>query len=436
MQISLAPVTEHLGVLGPLDGADARSLSGDEAAEWIRRAARARHALDGVIAALSARVDELSSSDAGRDRYARAKGFPSSQALIERVGDLGRGDANKLVELGRAMVAAEDAPVLVSDVGEPEPALFAYLCGCVASGDLSTEKAAVIRGMLQELTNATVELERSLVDRARRKSLADVKDMCMRELAKLEHDALRAREVRNRERRFVNFKDMGDGMVSMFGLLDNATVAPLRAWLEPEVQRQLNCQRDVEETQQRSVGQVYADALADMARHLSGCQKPADGVKTALVLRADLDDLERGVGLGECDTINGPITVECLRTMAVDVGVLPAVMGGASLPLDLGRMERLFSVPQRVAIGERDGGCVMCPAPLPRCNAHHIEFWDHGGRTDLRNGVMLCVGCHHRVHEYGWRIEVDAQDGVWITPPPSVDPERRRQPGRSARLVP
>ena len=428
-------MTEHVGVLGPLDGADARSLTGDEAAEWIRCAARARHALDGVIAALSARVDELSSLDAGRDRYARAKGFASPQALIERVGDLGRGDAHKLVELGRAMIAAEDAPVLVADAGETEPPLYAYLCGAVSRGELGTEKAAVIRGLLEELTNATVELERSLVDRARRKSVAEVKAMCSRELATLEYDALRAREVRNRGRRFVSFKDTGDGMVSMFGLLDHATVGPLRAWLEPEVQRQLNNQRGVDEGEQRNVGQIYADAFADMARHLSGCQKPADGVKTALVLRADLADIERGVGFGQCDTISGDITIECLRSMAVDVGVLPMVMGGASLPLDLGRLERLYSVPQRVAIGERDGGCVLCPALLARCNTHHIKFWDDNGSTDLRNGVMLCVGCHHRVHEYGWGIEVDAQDDVWITPPASVDPERRRQPGRSARLA-
>jgi len=129
MRISLDSADEHYGALSPLDGVEARSLTGDEASEWIRRAARARHALDGVIAALSARVDELSSLDAGRDRYARARGFASPQQLIASDGDVSPGDAHRFVELGRMMVAAEDAPALFSGAGEAEPALFAYLSG-------------------------------------------------------------------------------------------------------------------------------------------------------------------------------------------------------------------------------------------------------------------------------------------------------------------
>jgi hypothetical protein len=439
MRISLDAAGEHYGALAALDGVEARSLTGDEAAEWIRKAARARHALDGVIAALSARVDELSSIDAGRDRYARARGFASPQQLIASDGELSSGDANRLVELGRMMAVAEDAPVLVSDSGEAEPALFAYLAAVVARGDMGTEKAAIIRGLLEDLPNATVELERSLVDRALRKDLREVKAMCARELAQADYNALREREIRNRKRRFVQFKDIGGGLVSMYGVLDHETLGPLRAWIEPEVQRQLNLQRDLvaagelSEGERREVGQVYADVFADMARHLSGCVEPADRIKTALVVRVALEDLERGTGLAACDTISGPITVECLRAMAVDVGVIPLVMGGGSLPLDLGRIKRLYSTEQRIALGERDQGCAMCPTVLARCNAHHIRFWSRDGRTDLRNGVMLCVSCHHRVHDYGWLIEVDEHDDVWFTPPASTDPERRRQPARSAR---
>lgn len=439
MRISLDAAGEHYGALAPLDGVEARSLTGDEAAEWIRTAARARHALDGVIAALSARVDELSSLDAGHDRYARARGFASPQQLIASEGDLSSGDAHKFVELGRMMVAAEDAPVLLSDAGEAEPALFAYLSGAVARGDLGTDKATVIRGVLEDMANATVEIERSLVDRARRKSLRDVREMCSRELARVDYDSLRAREIRNRQKRFVSFKDMGGGLVSMHGLLDAETAGPLRAYVEPEVQRQLSLQRDLitqgelGESERREVGQVYADVLADMARHMSGCVEPADGIKTALVVRVSLEDLERGVGLAECDTVSGPITIECLRAMAVDVGVLPMVMGGGSLPLDLGRVKRVYSVPQRIALGERDKGCAMCGATLARCHAHHIRFWSRNGQTDLRNGVMLCGGCHHRLHDYGWLVEVDEHDDVWFIPPASVDPQRRRQPACSAR---
>ena len=173
------------------------------------------------------------------------------------------------------------------------------------------------------------KLQRTVfVDRARRKSLRDVREMCSRELARVDYDSLRAREIRNRQKRFVSFKDMGGGLVSMHGLLDAETAGPLRAYVEPEVQRQLSLQRDLitqgelGESERREVGQVYADVLADMARHMSGCVEPADGIKTALVVRVSLEDLERGVGLAECDTVSGPITIECLRAMAVDVGAV------------------------------------------------------------------------------------------------------------------
>jgi len=49
--------------------------------------------------------------------------------------------------------------------------------------------------------------------------------------------------------------------------------------------------------------------------------------------------------------------------------------------------------------------------------------------------VMLCVGCHHRVHDCGWIIEVDDRDNVSFIPPATVDPHRRRQPASSARFA-
>ena len=87
----------------------------------------------------------------------------------------------------------------------------------------------------------------------------------------------------------------------------------------------------------------------------------------------------------------------------------------------------------RIALGERDKGCAMCSRPLPWCDAHHIEFWSRDGRTSARNMVMLCGGCHHRVHDCGWIIHVDDHDNVSFIPPASVDPYRRRQSSSSAR---
>jgi 5-methylcytosine-specific restriction protein A len=227
----------------------------------------------------------------------------------------------------------------------------------------------------------------------------------------------------------LRFFHEADGMVTMHGKFDAQTAAPVRAWIDAEVRRALNDQRGLVADEQRTPAQAAADALAAMARHLLGCEDPAAGPKTTLVVRVGKDALESGLGLAECDGLEAPVSVAALRTMAVDAEVVPAVMGGDSLPLDVGRARRLFTRAQRLALAERDGGCAKCGAPVARCDVHHIRWWLHGGRSDLDNGVLLCVGCHHRLHDFGWGIEV--RDGaVWFIPPATVDPDRTPQRAR------
>ena len=56
------------------------------------------------------------------------------------------------------------------------------------------------------------------------------------------------------------------------------------------------------------------------------------------------------------------------------------------------------------ALKHRDGEC-----RFPGCGArqflqaHHMVFWEHGGKTALSNLVLICFFHHKLVHEYGWR---------------------------------
>jgi hypothetical protein len=116
------------------------------------------------------------------------------------------------------------------------------------------------------------------------------------------------------------------------------------------------------------------------------------------------------------------------------MAVMPAVMGGASLPLDLGRATRCFTPAQRLAIAARDKGCARCGEAVSRCDVHHIQFWSRQGKSDINNGVLLCVPCHHRLHDYGWEIRI--VDGrVWFIPPASTDPARRWLPAYATPLA-
>jgi hypothetical protein len=66
----------------------------------------------------------------------------------------------------------------------------------------------------------------------------------------------------------------------------------------------------------------------------------------------------------------------------------------------------------------RDQGCRF-PGCASRSftQAHHIEFWRDGGRTDLDNLVTICTWHHKLVHEYGWWIKGSAEAELrWYRP--------------------
>ena len=71
--------------------------------------------------------------------------------------------------------------------------------------------------------------------------------------------------------------------------------------------------------------------------------------------------------------------------------------GGVAL--NVGRDVRTAPRALRRALRLRDGGCAFPGCAQTRfVHAHHIQFWDHGGRTDLDNLVLLCRRHHRLLH--------------------------------------
>lgn len=193
----------------------------------------------------------------------------------------------------------------------------------------------------------------------------------------------------------------------------------------------------------RSVVQMQADALATICRHMLGCD--SDDVpleSTMVVVRMPLEAVLDGTGVATIDGISQPIDAGTARRMAAGAKIIPCVLGTDSEVLDLGRAKRFFSSSQRIAFGERDGGCASCGLPPSMCEAHHILWWDlHGGKTDLANGILLCTACHHRIHIGGWEIRIDPPPSgdvtggtVWFIPPSDVDPDRKPRLGGRKRF--
>jgi hypothetical protein len=115
-----------------------------------------------------------------------------------------------------------------------------------------------------------------------------------------------------------------------------------------------------------------------------------------------IDQTKLTADLAEAGLTTGtPITAGEARRLACGAGILPAVLGGRSQPLDLGRTRRLFSAAQRKALAIRDRQCRAegCDVPAAWTEAHHLEPWSTGGKTDLDQGVLLCSFHHHRAHD-------------------------------------
>ncbi|WP_375002320.1 DUF222 domain-containing protein [Aeromicrobium sp. CTD01-1L150] len=116
------------------------------------------------------------------------------------------------------------------------------------------------------------------------------------------------------------------------------------------------------------------------------------------------------------------------RRMACEHRILPAVFGGDSLPLDLGRDKRLYTLHQRRALELSQKGCVFpgCDRPPGWCVVHHGgESWAAGGQTDLKDGVLLCPHHHRILHTDGWDVHFTTDGIPELVPPASLDPRRR-----------
>jgi len=106
--------------------------------------------------------------------------------------------------------------------------------------------------------------------------------------------------------------------------------------------------------------------------------------------------------------------------------------------LDLGRTVRTATADQWRMLRLRDRGCTWpgCDRPPGWCQAHHITWWEHGGRTDIDGLTLLCNHHHHRIHDGGWKLErlddgglcFTGADGRVLNRPPPPPPWPMRPP--------
>jgi len=86
---------------------------------------------------------------------------------------------------------------------------------------------------------------------------------------------------------------------------------------------------------------------------------------------------------------------------------LGARLGGPSLPLDIGYSE---TIPAgiRNAVILRDKHCQWagrCHQPAAACEVHHVKHKKNGGKTSVKDCILLCW-YHHQIviHRWGWTL--------------------------------
>ncbi|MGV2953341.1 DUF222 domain-containing protein [Glutamicibacter sp. AGC46] len=115
------------------------------------------------------------------------------------------------------------------------------------------------------------------------------------------------------------------------------------------------------------------------------------------------------------------------RTALCNAGILPVVLNGKSLPLDLGRTQRLFTKAQVRALRAAYRGCSYpgCSMPAQRCEADHLDPWEKGGRTDIKSAVLNCL-IHHTARHCGLFQAVKIPGSrPMVLLPPVLDPEQK-----------
>jgi hypothetical protein len=242
-------------------------------------------------------------------------------------------------------------------------------------------------------------------------------DQLVKETAKsvVADDGLSTFERQKRET-FFKMRNESDGCLSVSGKFDPISASILKSkigrlvenmfhsgdkevpvevmpWIEPNDHRQ-------------------AQALIAL---VNGASETVSDVlaRAEIVVHVDLETLQHGLHAGgTCRTALGAdLPVETVRRLACEAEILPVVLDGRSVPIDVGRSKRLATVHQRRALEAMHPTCAIpdCEVIFDHCNVHHIDYWENGGSTDLNNMIPLCSRHHHAAHEGGWKLRLDPE---------------------------
>lgn len=444
-------LVEATALLATVAGTDFAALTDEAVCQLMVDAEAAGRYLDAIRALTAGEVEDRSRKELGRDGLSQRLGFTRGAQLTEHLTRVSPAEATRRNRLGTAI-----RPRL-SLTGDCLPPAFRQVAVAMTCGLVGTDAARdIIHCLSQAARTATPDqlepAETALVCIATTEP-ADIVAVHARVWREhLDPDGATPRDEELRARRAFNLGRETGGLTPFSGAAEPVFAALLRSafaetgapGVSPRFLNEEDTLRGTETTitadgqivetvrDPRSRPQHHYDVFAGLItaglRKTEG--KPGSMRATSTVMAViQLKDLESGHGVGWLDDIREPVSAATVQELACDAGYRRIILGHHGEVLYLGTPERFFSTAQRKALAVRDGGCVWpsCTAPPSWCQAHHVIEYEHGGKTDIDNGALLCSAHHHMLHNSQFTMKM-INGKPQLLAPPWLDPDQHWKP--------
>jgi hypothetical protein len=351
-------------------------------------------------------------------------GYRSVARLFEHLADVPKAAAETVVKRARAVNSGRNLD------GSLVPAVAPATGAAALDGRLSTPMIDTIVGVLTQVPpEHRDEAEQHLLSFAAEAGYKQVAALGARIVAHLDPDGTEPDPAEPvTPTRELSLRRKRTGVWELQGRFDDETGMRASALFDTLAQRRTSDDGPDLRSPQERYGDAFSDAI-DLALNTPDLPMQA-GERAHVMVAVSLEDLKSGLGraiLGD----SGTMSAAEARIHACDCMLIPAVLGGKSEPLDLGRQRRLVPTGIRRALYLRDRGCAFpgCHRPPRHCQGHHIRHWADGGPTDLANLVLMCAHHHRLLHRSGWQVRIAADGLPEFLPPVFLD--RRRKPRRN-----
>ncbi len=386
-------------------------------------------------------VAMLLSDVAGLQRFLQAREIDLNQRLrqlavqcpgVDPAAINARATGRSAGEAGRALERAEQAT--------QAPELKASMDEGRLSGEHLDAFTAAVRSLESRLQPALRALEADLVARAvsQRATVEQFRGWLQREIRLIEaDDGKRRLERQKRDTRYRVWVDPNTGMVRSTLALDPELGATYQHLLNEQLHARLNQPRPPEcpTDPLDAMDWLRAHALMDL---ITGAGGPIG--KPEVIVVVDQQTFEHGrhqhsrVDCGPgidlpIDTIRGiagrarfvPVVVNrdgVVIAQGDPVSTYDQLAQSLTRPvaLDHGRNRRHASTRQRRALRAMYRHCAIpgCSRHVSITEAHHIDWWEHGGHTNLANLLPLCRHHHDRLHAERWQLSMGADRAITV----------------------